>query len=114
YTNNTQLTDDQLRELITASLTEAMEKRNQALVQKAHDFMEEHKKKAGVLSTASGLLYEVLKSGEGNKPALEDTVKVHYKGLLADGKQFDSSYDRGQPMTFQLMQVIEGWAEGLQ
>ena len=114
YASHAQLTDDQLRELITVSLTEAMEKQNQALVQKAHAFMEENKKKTGIQHTASGLQYEILKSGEGDKPGLDDTVKVHYKGMLADGKQFDSSYDRGQPATFQLGQVIEGWQEGLQ
>ena len=67
-----------------------------------------------MITTASGLKYEVLTEGSGPKPAATDTVTVHYKGTLTDGKVFDSSYDRGQPLSFPLNRVIKGWTEGLQ
>lgn len=68
-----------------------------------------------VTTTASGLQYEVLTEGKGGaKPSATDSVTVHYKGTLTDGKVFDSSYDRGQPATFPLNRVIPGWTEGVQ
>ena len=67
-----------------------------------------------MITTASGLQYEVLTEGTGPKPAATDTVTVHYKGTLTNGKVFDSSYDRGQPISFALNRVIKGWTEGLQ
>lgn len=68
-----------------------------------------------VITTASGLQYEVLTEGTGGaKPSATDSVTVHYKGTLTDGKVFDSSYDRGQPATFPLNRVIPGWTEGVQ
>ncbi len=67
-----------------------------------------------MITTDSGLQYEVLKQGNGLKPTLEDTVTVQYKGELEDGTVFDSSYDRGQPATFPLARVVKGWQEGLQ
>ena len=77
-------------------------------------FLADNKAKDGVKTTASGLQYKVLKEGTGAHPKATSTVTVHYKGTLLDGKQFDSSYDRGQPATFQLNQVIPGWTEGVQ
>lgn len=78
------------------------------------DFLASNKAKDGVKTTPSGLQYKVLQEGAGAKPTASSTVTVHYKGTLLDGKQFDSSYDRGQPATFQLNQVIPGWTEGVQ
>ena len=77
-------------------------------------FLAENGKKPGVVTTASGLQYQVLTEGTGAKPGPKDGVKVHYKGTLLDGKTFDSSYDRGQPAVMPLEGVIPGWSEGLQ
>ena len=77
-------------------------------------FLENNKKKDGVQVTASGLQYKVITEGTGARPDATSTVKVNYKGTLIDGKQFDSSYDRGEPTTFRLDQVIKGWGEGIQ
>ncbi len=77
-------------------------------------FLEENKLKEGVVTTESGLQYEVIKMGKGAKPTATDKVKVHYHGTLTDGTVFDSSVDRGEPVTFALNQVIPGWTEGVQ
>jgi FKBP-type peptidyl-prolyl cis-trans isomerase FklB len=77
-------------------------------------FLHENKSKEGVLSTASGLQYEIITEGNGPKPAATDTVSVHYHGTLIDGTVFDSSIHRGQPATFGVHQVIPGWTEALQ
>jgi FKBP-type peptidyl-prolyl cis-trans isomerase FklB len=76
-------------------------------------FLAENKTKEGVVTTASGLQYKVLKMGDGPKPTANDKVKVHYTGTLIDGKEFDSSRNR-EPITFALNRVIAGWTEGLQ
>ncbi len=77
-------------------------------------FLATNAKAEGVQVTASGLQYQVLQAGAGAKPGPDDRVSVHYKGELLDGTTFDSSYDRGEPATFQLSQVVPGWQEGLQ
>ncbi len=81
---------------------------------KAQAFLEENKAKEGVVVTDSGLQYTVLKEGEGAIPTEKDKVKVHYKGTLVDGTEFDSSYTRDQPAEFMLNGVIGGWTEALQ
>ena len=78
------------------------------------DFLEENKKKAGVVSLPSGLQYEILVEGNGPKPAVTNKVTCHYHGTLIDGTVFDSSVRRGQPATFPLNAVIKGWTEGVQ
>jgi FKBP-type peptidyl-prolyl cis-trans isomerase FklB len=77
-------------------------------------YLEQNKTKQGVITTASGLQYMVINQGTGNKPSLSDKVKVHYHGTLIDGKVFDSSVDRGEPIAFPLNGVIQGWQEGVQ
>lgn len=82
---------------------------------KSAAYLEENKKKEGVKTTASGLQYEVLKAVDGAaKPKATDKVKVHYTGKLTNGTVFDSSVERGEPITFGLDQVIPGWTEGVQ
>ena len=77
-------------------------------------FLAENALKEGIITTESGLQYEVIKMGRGKKPAATDKVKVHYHGTLIDGTVFDSSVDRGEPIVFGLNQVIKGWTEGVQ
>jgi FKBP-type peptidyl-prolyl cis-trans isomerase len=78
-------------------------------------FLAENTKKANIVTTASGLQYEILTPGTGTvSPSATETVKVHYKGTTLDGKEFDSSYSRGEPISFPLNRVIPGWTEGVQ
>ena len=78
-------------------------------------FLAENAKKPNIVTTASGLQYEVLTPGTGTiSPKATDNVTVHYKGTTIDGKEFDSSYSRGEPATFPLNRVIAGWTEGVQ
>lgn len=77
-------------------------------------FLAENGKKDGVVTLPSGLQYQVLKEGNGKKPSATDQVVCHYEGTLIDGTVFDSSYQRNQPATFGLNQVISGWTEGVQ
>ncbi|MFC3549621.1 FKBP-type peptidyl-prolyl cis-trans isomerase [Lysobacter cavernae] len=82
-------------------------------LEEGQKFLAENGKKPGVVTTASGLQYQVLTEGKGAKPKVTDAVSAHYKGALLDGKTFDSSYDRGQPATFVLNQLVPGWQEGI-
>jgi len=77
-------------------------------------FLAENAKKEGVVTTASGLQYKVISSGDGKMPKAEDTVTTHYRGTLIDGREFDSSYSRGEPASFPVKGVIKGWTEALQ
>ncbi len=81
---------------------------------KGEEFLAANKAKEGVKTTASGLQYKVIKEGTGAKPKATDMVKVHYSGKLIDGKEFDSSYKRNEPVQFKLDGVIKGWTEGVQ
>lgn len=78
------------------------------------EFLAENGKREGVVTTESGLQYEVLVAGDGAKPTLADTVRTHYQGTLIDGQIFDSSIARGEPISFPLKGVIRGWTEALQ
>ena len=77
-------------------------------------FLEENSEKPGVVETKSGLQYQVLKRGDGKTPGAKDKVTVHYEGTLLSGEVFDSSYQRGESISFGVNQVIEGWQEALQ
>lgn len=101
---------EMMEEKMTAKAAEAT-KVNQA---EGTKFLEENKKREGIKVTESGLQYEVLKEGEGAKPAATDTVSVHYHGTLLDGTVFDSSVERNEPAEFPVNGVIKGWTEALQ
>lgn len=83
-------------------------------IAKGKAYLEENGKREGVITTKSGLLYEVLTEGTGKSPKATDKVRCHYEGRLTDGSVFDSSYQRGEPADFGLNQVIAGWTEGVQ
>ena len=108
-----------LKELqaVLAKQQEKIIQKRQAAAQKnkaaSETFLTENKKKEGIQVLPSGVQYRVLTEGKGAKPKLTDTVTVHYRGTLTDGKEFDSSYGRGEPATFQVNGVIQGWQEVL-
>ena len=100
-------------ELVERQQAEAAE-RGKAAKGEGEAFLKENAKRAAVVTTASGLQYEVVKEGNGRRPKASDTVRCHYEGTLIDGTVFDSSYRRGMPAEFGLRQVIAGWTEGVQ
>ncbi|MEC9362091.1 MAG: FKBP-type peptidyl-prolyl cis-trans isomerase [Sinimarinibacterium flocculans] len=122
FAGTTPKLDDAAREEIKNSVARKMQERQQAeraeqaakAQQEGEAFLAENAKREGVKTTESGLQYEVLTEGKGEKPTAEDRVTVHYKGTLINGEEFDSSYARGQPVTFPLSNVIPGWTEGVQ
>jgi FKBP-type peptidyl-prolyl cis-trans isomerase FklB len=81
---------------------------------KGKQFLEQNKKRSGIVETSSGLQYEILTKGTGPIPKATDTVMAHYRGMLLDGKEFDNSYKRGEPLTIPVAGVIPGWTEALQ
>jgi FKBP-type peptidyl-prolyl cis-trans isomerase len=81
---------------------------------KGETFLKQNGKLPGVNTLPSGLQYKIISAGKGKQPKATDTVVVHYRGRLIDGKEFDSSFKRGQPAEFALNRVIKGWTEGLQ
>ena len=83
-------------------------------IQAGENFLTANKKKTGVMTTPSGLQYEVITQGTGPKPIASDSVTCNYKGSLLNGTEFDNSYSRGEPVTFAVSGVIRGWTEALQ
>ena len=102
--------DMQLKAKIDAEASNAAQQNIEAGIA----YLAENATKEGVITTESGLQYEVLVEGDGKQPTAEDTVKVHYRGTLLDGTEFDSSYSRNEPAVFPLSRVISGWTEGVQ
>jgi len=105
---------NQCDNLLRNYMQEMATKKVQPTIDEGKKFLAENKKKQGIIETPSGLQYEVLKMGEGPRPADTNTVKVHYTGTLINGTKFDSSVDRGEPAEFPLNGVIRGWTEGVQ
>lgn len=105
---------NEANEIIQNYLNSVGEKKFAAIKEEGEAFLAENKNKAGITTTASGLQFEVVEEGKGEKPSATNTVKVHYHGTLIDGTVFDSSISRGEPATFGVHQVIPGWTEALQ
>ena len=117
----TLLTEDQARQAIAdfqktlmAKQAETMQKLSEKNKADGEKFLAENAKKEGVKTLPSGLQYKEIAPGTGKSPKTADTVTTHYKGTLIDGTEFDSSYKRGEPATFQVSGVIPGWTEALQ
>jgi FKBP-type peptidyl-prolyl cis-trans isomerase FklB len=104
------LSKEEIQETMVAFQKEMADKQKQ----RGEAFLSENKKKEGVKTLPSGLQYKVVKAGTGKKPKVNDTVTVNYRGTLIDGTEFDSSFRRGQPATFQVSGVIPGWTEAMQ
>jgi FKBP-type peptidyl-prolyl cis-trans isomerase len=104
------LTDEQIGEVMKAFQEEMLGK----VKKESEAFLAENGKKQGIVTTKSGLQYQVLKEGSGQPPKPTDSVTVNYEGKLINGTVFDSSYKRGQPASFQVNEVIKGWTEALQ
>lgn len=113
----TLLTEQEVKDTLMALQRDMMSKQSEVGDKNKKDgeaFLAENKKKAGVKTLPSGLQYQVIKEGKGQKPKATDTVKANYKGTLIDGTEFDSSEKHGEPATFPLGNVIPGWTEALQ
>ena len=118
---NTLLTEDEMRTVLASAQEEYRKKqaavraeKAQAALKDGEAFLAANKSKEGIITLPSGLQYKILKAGTGEKADADDTVVCNYRGTLIDGTEFDSSYKRGQPATFQLNGVIKGWVEALQ
>jgi FKBP-type peptidyl-prolyl cis-trans isomerase len=114
YDKETRFTMDEASQIFYEAYSANNEKREAANKQEQTDFLEKNKQKPGIITTDSGLQYEVITQGYGPQPSAQDTVRVHYKGTLINGNEFDSSYSRGEPVEFPLDGVIAGWTEGVQ
>ena len=112
--NKPLLTDDEVNAALKQMRDEATAKVSEANMKEGVEFLAANKTKDGVVTTASGLQYKILTAGTGAKPTKDDTVVCNYKGTFIDGKEFDSSYKRGQPAEFPVGRVIPGWTEALQ
>jgi len=117
----TVLSDQEIKQTLMAFQKDLVTKQAQQTKELAEknkkdgeSFLAANKQKQGIKTTASGLQYKVVTEGKGKKPAANDKVRVHYKGTLLDGTEFDSSYLTGQPVEFQLSEVIAGWIEAVQ
>ncbi len=115
------LSDEEVRAIMTSFQAEQQAKRQEEMnkaqeenLTKGQEFLKENATKEGVTQTESGLQYKVIEEGTGETPSADDVVKVHYRGRLLDGTEFDSSYGRGQPATFPVSNLIPGWVEALQ
>lgn len=110
------LTEDEMMAVVERLQAERMAEQEQVAeenLKESQTFLEENARRSEVQQTPSGLQYEVRKEGSGKKPESTDAVVVHYRGMLIDGTEFDSSYRRGEPVSFHVNEVINGWQEAL-
>ncbi|MBV6655378.1 MAG: FKBP-type peptidyl-prolyl cis-trans isomerase [Mameliella sp.] len=112
--NEPKLTPEEANKVIQDYMQEKQKAQHADAIKKGEDFLAENAKREGIKVTESGLQYEVLKEGTGEKPSASSKVSVHYHGTLIDGTVFDSSVERGEPTSFGVNQVIKGWTEALQ
>lgn len=112
--NSAQYSLEQASANYNNSLQQVKMKAHASTKEEGEKFLAANKTRQGVITTPSGLQYEVIKIGDGPKPKGTDKVKVHYHGTLTNGKVFDSSVERGEPISFPLNNVIPGWTEGVQ
>lgn len=110
----TRIDDVTANALLNNYFTKIQAEKSKANIDSGNKFLARNKLKPGVITTASGMQYEVITLGTGIKPAITDTFVAHYRGTLLNGSEFDASYNRGQPLTYPLSDVIIGWKEGLQ
>lgn len=115
YKNNTSILSQQEMDLsIMSETSKPQYEKTKVNMADGKKFCSENKNKSGIITTASGLEYEVITQGTGQKPGLHDTVICHYRGTLLNGNIFDESYGRGAPASFPVDRVIKGWTEALQ
>ncbi|MDR2834700.1 MAG: FKBP-type peptidyl-prolyl cis-trans isomerase [Bacteroidales bacterium] len=112
--NTSQIKVEETEAILNKYFQGLQEAKSKPAIEKGKKFLEENGKRKEVTTTISGLQYEIIKDAQGLKPTATDKVKVHYHGTLLDGTVFDSSVDRGEPISFPLNGVIRGWTEGLQ
>jgi len=105
---------EEAHSILEQFFTNLEQRQQEAARAEGEAFLAENKKRPSIVTTASGLQYEVITEGTGQQPNASDTVRCHYEGTLIDGTVFDSSYQRGEPAEFGLRQVIAGWTEGVQ
>jgi len=108
------MSENEAGEILNAYFQKAQAKNNEGAIKEGLAFLEKNKSKEGVITLSSGLQYEIIKEGSGDKPTLTSTVTTHYHGTTIDGNVFDSSVQRGQPASFPVNGVITGWTEALQ
>ncbi|MGL6266409.1 MAG: FKBP-type peptidyl-prolyl cis-trans isomerase [Chitinophagaceae bacterium] len=112
--NKSLMSPEQADQLIRREMQKMTRKKIQPNITEGEKFLAENAKRKEVKTTASGLQYEVIKEGTGEHPTAEQTIKIHYIGTLVNGKKFESSRDRGEPLVYPLNQMIKGWIEGVQ
>ena len=114
FKNTPSVTPDQANMTIQQKLQEFMNSKSKVVKEESTKFLEENKKRPGVTTLPSGLQYEIITAGTGPIPTAENTVKAHYAGSLINGKEFDNSFKRGEPIEIPVTGVIQGWVEALQ
>ncbi len=112
--NALKINAEQANQLVSSYMQSKQAKQFEGVIAAGQQFLAENAQRPGVVTLPSGLQYEVLQEGTGTSPSDSDKVTVHYEGTLLDGTVFDSSVQRGQPATFGVTQVIQGWVEALQ